>query len=92
MFWLYQWMDDRGVTSTVKAEKLLRRPKELTELHERAAAVRYTTEPLDDSDCRHALLGGRGVTCQAIWTASAGSVGSFKLMGCCRGSGTTSTA
>ena len=59
MFWLHEWMDDRGVTSLAQAESRLSDPTEVHRLHERAASVRYSTEPVLDAD--GALLAGRGV-------------------------------
>jgi hypothetical protein len=60
-FWLYQWMDERGVSSVDSAERLLRQPKELAILHERAAGVPYTTEPIDHTPGDFQLIGGRGI-------------------------------
>jgi len=60
VFWLYEWIDDRGVTSLARAEQRLRDPRELARLQERAAAVPYITEPIDSSE-GEMLLGGRGI-------------------------------
>jgi hypothetical protein len=61
MFWLYEWLDDRGIASLGEAERRLKDPKEIVRLQERAAAVPFTTEPLDSSGGELQLLGGRGV-------------------------------
>lgn len=59
MFWLYEWMDDRGVTSLTEAERRLSDPSEVGRLHQRTASVPYSTQPLLGAD--EALLAGRGV-------------------------------
>lgn len=61
MFWLYEWMDEGGITSMKKAERLLSDPRQVARLQERAAAVPFTTEPLDSSADELALVGGRGI-------------------------------
>ncbi|HXV06232.1 MAG TPA: hypothetical protein VFP23_10055 [Solirubrobacterales bacterium] len=61
MFWLYKWLEDRDITSAGEAEYRLKEPKELAGLHDLAAAVPYTTEPLDSTTGEWDLLGGRGV-------------------------------
>lgn len=61
MFWLYEWIDERGITSIKKAERLLKDSRQVALLQERAAAVPFTTEPLDPGAGELELLGGRGV-------------------------------
>jgi hypothetical protein len=61
MFWLYEWMDEGGITSIGKAERRLKDPRQVALLQERAAGVPFTTEPLDSPAGGLDLLGGRGI-------------------------------
>jgi hypothetical protein len=60
VFWFYEWLDERGISSLEEAERRLRDPKELSLLHERAAREPYETSPIPPSD-KVSLLAGRGV-------------------------------
>jgi hypothetical protein len=69
-FWLYEWIDQNGISSPRAAARVLKDKKALSTLHEFAAAVPYTTEQLP-RDIDSPIVAGRAIDLSGALDCSA---------------------